>query len=97
MAHASGVQGSGGGAEALGDVGDHPRKTQDGTHHPDTLGAQRNRTCDLRGLRSRNAQFEHINAQVRTLQAAGQPAIPADTTKKELIGDFKNAGRGLRP
>jgi len=51
----------------------------------------------LRGLRSRNAQFEHINAQVRTLQTAGQPAIPADTTKKELIGDFRNAGRGLRP
>ncbi len=35
MAHASVVQGSGGGAEALGDAGDHPRKTQEGTHHPD--------------------------------------------------------------
>ena len=26
-----------------------------------------------------------------------QPAIPVDTKKKELVGDFKNAGRELRP
>jgi len=29
--------------------------------------------------------------------AAGQPAISVDTKKKELVGDFKNAGRELRP
>ena len=45
----------------------------------------------------RNAQFEHINAQVQAFQAAGQPAISVDTKKKELVGDFKNAGRELRP
>ncbi len=43
----------------------------------------------------RNAQFEFINAQVQAFQAVGQPAISVDT-KKELVGDFKNAGRELR-
>ena len=45
----------------------------------------------------RNAQFEHINAEVKAFQAAGEPAISVDTKKKELVGDFKNAGRELRP
>jgi hypothetical protein len=44
----------------------------------------------------RNAQFEHINAKVKAFRAAGQPAIPVDTKKKELVGDFKNQGRTLR-
>jgi transposase len=41
----------------------------------------------------RNAQFEHINALVKRFQKRGQPVISVDTKKKELIGDFKNAGR----
>lgn len=45
----------------------------------------------------RNAQFEYINAQINAFQAAGQPAISVDTKKKELVGDFKNGGRELRP
>jgi Rhodopirellula transposase DDE domain len=45
----------------------------------------------------RNAQFDYINQQVKTAQANGQPAISVDTKKKELIGDFKNGGRELRP
>jgi hypothetical protein len=45
----------------------------------------------------RNAQFEYINAQVQALQAAGEPVISVDTKKKELVGDFKNGGRELRP
>jgi Rhodopirellula transposase DDE domain len=45
----------------------------------------------------RNAQFEHINAAVTAFQAAGEPAISVDTKKKELVGDFKNGGRELRP
>jgi DNA-binding phage protein len=45
----------------------------------------------------RNAQFEHINDQVRAYQGDGQPVISADTKKKELVGDFKNSGRELRP
>jgi hypothetical protein len=44
----------------------------------------------------RNAQFEHINAEVKAFQAAGEPVISVDTKKKELVGDFKNGGRELR-
>jgi hypothetical protein len=45
----------------------------------------------------RDAQFEHINAQIKAFQADGQPTISVDTKKKELVGDFKNGGRELRP
>src|SRR5436189_3470514 len=45
----------------------------------------------------RNAQFEHINAQVIAAQSAGQPVISVDTKKKELIGNFKNGGADYRP
>src|SRR6516225_3108598 len=45
----------------------------------------------------RNAQFEHINAQVKTAQVAGQPVISVDTKKKELIGNFRNSGSDYRP
>lgn len=45
----------------------------------------------------RDKQFAHINATVKAAIAAGEPAISVDTKKKELIGDFKNAGRELRP
>jgi hypothetical protein len=41
----------------------------------------------------RDAQFQYIAAMVRKFQAQRQPAISVDTKKKELIGDFKNAGR----
>jgi Rhodopirellula transposase DDE domain len=45
----------------------------------------------------RNAQFEHINTKVVAAQAAGQPVISVDTKKKELVGNFKNAGSDYRP
>jgi Rhodopirellula transposase DDE domain len=45
----------------------------------------------------RNAQFEFINASVVRFLLADQPAISVDTKKKELVGDFKNAGRQWRP
>lgn len=45
----------------------------------------------------RDAQFEHINHKIAQFQARGQPAISVDTKKKELVGDFKNSGRELRP
>src|SRR5262252_9084844 len=45
----------------------------------------------------RNAQFEHINAQVKAAQGAGQPVISVDTKKKELIGNFRNSGSDYRP
>ena len=47
--------------------------------------------------RDRDAQFEYINTQMKVDLAAAQPAISVDTKKKELVGDFKNAGREYRP
>ncbi len=41
----------------------------------------------------RNQQFEQIQAQKQRFQAAGWPIISVDTKKKELIGNFKNAGQ----
>jgi hypothetical protein len=45
----------------------------------------------------RDAQFRYINDRVQEALAARQPAISVDTKKKELVGDFKNAGREYRP
>lgn len=45
----------------------------------------------------RNAQFEYINEQVKAFQSRQQPIISVDTKKKELVGDFKNAGREWQP
>lgn len=45
----------------------------------------------------RDAQFKHINKQVRAFQKRGQPVVSVDAKKKELIGDFKNAGREWHP
>ena len=44
----------------------------------------------------RDAQFRHINAGVKRALAAGEPVISVDTKKKELVGDFANAGRQWR-
>jgi transposase len=45
----------------------------------------------------RDAQFHHISDKIREFQADHQPVISVDTKKKELVGDFKNSGRELRP
>jgi len=45
----------------------------------------------------RNAQFEYINQKTQERLAAGSPAISVDTKKKELVGNYKNAGRELCP
>jgi Rhodopirellula transposase DDE domain len=45
----------------------------------------------------RDAQFQHISDKSLEFQAARQPVISVDTKKKELVGDFKNNGRELRP
>jgi hypothetical protein len=45
----------------------------------------------------RNAQFEYLNQTVDAALAEDQPAISVDAKKKELVGDFKNAGRTWRP
>ena len=41
----------------------------------------------------REAQFAYIASQRQAFAAAGWPIISVDTKKKELIGNFKNAGR----
>ena len=45
----------------------------------------------------RDAQFRYLNGQVERFHAAQQPTISVDTKKKELVGDFKNAGSEWRP
>ena len=45
----------------------------------------------------RDAQFRFINAEVRKARAAKRPVISVDTKKKELLGDYANAGRQWRP
>jgi hypothetical protein len=45
----------------------------------------------------RDAQFRYIDRLVRTRLHREQPAVSVDTKKKELVGDFKNAGREWRP
>jgi hypothetical protein len=49
------------------------------------------------GHPDRDAQFSHINQSVKAALAAQQPVISVDTKKKELVGNFKNAGREWRP
>ena len=45
----------------------------------------------------RNAQFEHINRKADGLLLRAQPVVSVDTKKKELVGEFKNAGREWQP
>ena len=45
----------------------------------------------------RNAQFEHINAKAEDCLERGVPVLSVDTKKKELVGNFKNAGREWHP
>ena len=46
--------------------------------------------------RDRDAQFRHLNKEVRLALAAGRPVISVDTKKKELVGNFDNKGRQWR-
>lgn len=45
----------------------------------------------------RDAQFQYINDTVTEYQQREQPVISVDTKKKELVGDFKNAGAEWQP
>jgi hypothetical protein len=45
----------------------------------------------------RNAQFEHINKEVTGFLRQRQPVVSVDTKKKELVGDFRNAGAEWLP
>jgi hypothetical protein len=41
----------------------------------------------------RGEQFRYLEAQKQAFLAAGQPVISVDTKKKELVGNFANAGK----
>ncbi len=41
----------------------------------------------------RDRQFRHIDEQRQDFRQSGDPRISVDTKKKELIGQFKNAGQ----
>lgn len=41
----------------------------------------------------RDEQFKYINTQAQKHMQIGAPVISVDTKKKELVGNFKNAGR----
>ncbi len=45
----------------------------------------------------RDGQFRYINEQARDHIAAGQPVVSVDTKKKELVGNYKNAGQQWLP
>ena len=45
----------------------------------------------------RDAQFRHINTQVKRALAKGTPVISVDTKKKELLGNYDNSGQQWLP
>ncbi len=45
----------------------------------------------------RDAQFRHINAEVKRALASGVPVISVDTKKKELLGNYDNPGQRWLP
>jgi len=45
----------------------------------------------------RDAQFRHINTQVKRALARGAPVISVDTKKKELVGNYLNGGEQWLP
>ena len=51
------------------------------------------KTLEGKSHPDRDAQFAYINTKVQEALAAGEPVISVDAKKKELVGDFKNAGR----
>jgi hypothetical protein len=55
------------------------------------------KTLEGRRHPDRDAQFRYINEQVKTHQDTADPVISVDTKKKELVGQFANAGREWRP
>ena len=55
------------------------------------------KTLEGTGHPDRNAQFGHINVTAAAFMRRLQPVISVDTKKKELVGDFKNAGREWQP
>ena len=55
------------------------------------------KTIEGRQHPDRDAQFRYLGEQVSEHRAAGDPVISVDTKKKELVGQFKNAGQEWTP
>ena len=51
------------------------------------------KTLEGKSHPDRDAQFAYINTKVLAALQASEPVISVDAKKKELVGDFKNAGR----
>jgi hypothetical protein len=85
-------------AEELARIG-HPIGPRTVARCLDDMGysLQANRkTKEGRQHEDRDAQFKYISRQVRNLLSSGDPVISVDTKKKELVGQFRNAGRTWR-
>ena len=82
--------------QAMGHVASH-RLVADLLHESGYSLQANRKTREGTSHPDRDAQFRYINNQVRRFHRRGQPAISVDTKKKELVGDFKNAGREWRP
>lgn len=66
--------------------------------HDQGYSLQRNRkTEEGDDHPDRDAQFRHINTQVKRALTRGTPVISVDTKKKELVGDYVNGGQQWRP
>jgi transposase len=55
------------------------------------------KTIEGKAHPDRDAQFRYINERVKDYQDSADPVISVDTKKKELVGQFSNAGRQWRP
>jgi transposase len=55
------------------------------------------KTIEGRQHPDRDAQFRYLNDQVKDHQDHADPVVSVDTKKKELVGEFSNAGRQWRP
>jgi len=65
--------------------------------HAQGYSLQSNRKTEEGGDHpDRDAQFRHINGAVKRALGAQVPVISVDTKKKELIGNYANAGRQWR-
>jgi len=66
--------------------------------HAQGYSLQSNRKTEEGGDHpDRDAQFRHINTQVKRALAKGMPVISVDTKKKELVGNYENGGRQWLP
>ena len=65
--------------------------------HAEGYSLQGNRKTEEGGDHpDRDAQYRYINAQVKRTLARGAPVVSVDTKKKELVGNYANAGQQWR-